>query len=102
MRLFSQNANLPNVHAVDERVNGVEVGAVDELLNIPHQLVHDLGKLDGESRWASTTTSSTVAGVSDVALVVGAVKVLSVPAAAKRVSLNLGLSEEEDDLTQGR
>lgn len=53
MRVFG----LPKVHGVDVRVGAVsgEVGGVGELGDVPHQLVHDLGELDGVRGRASTT-----------------------------------------------
>ena len=48
--LFSRYVYLPHVHAVNERI---AAGGPDALVrkvgDVPHKLVHDLGKLDGVS-----------------------------------------------------
>lgn len=74
----------PNIHAVDKRAGAIggPHGLVGEGRDVPHELVHDLGELDGVSRGAGTAAVSAVSlAVGDVALVVGAVEVLAVPAA---------------------
>lgn len=75
---------VPKVHGVDEwlaTIGGPHV-AVRKLSHVPHDLVHDLGQLDGVSgRAAATAVGTATAGaVSNVALVVSAVKVDTVPA----------------------
>jgi len=73
---------LPNVHAVDEGLGAIlgPLGLVGESRDVPHKLIHNLGKLDGVSRRAPAATGSTVSlSVGDVALVVGAVEVLAIP-----------------------
>jgi hypothetical protein len=50
--------DLPGVHAVDKwrsAISGPDA-LIGELGDIPHHLVHDLGNLDWECRWASSTT----------------------------------------------
>lgn len=73
----------PKVHRVYKRIGAVSgpLALVGEVGHVPHQLVHDLGKLDGVSRGASTTTVGTRAlTVGNMALVVGGIEVLAVPA----------------------
>jgi hypothetical protein len=73
--------NIPKVHAVDESRARVGPDAlVTEGRYVPHELVHDLGQLDGVSRRAGTTSRGTRAAIGDVGLVVGCVEVLAVPA----------------------
>ena len=83
---FRTGLSLPNVHGVDERrgaVSGPEA-LVGELGNVPHELVHHLRELNGVSAGAGAAARGTGAGaVGNVALVVRAVQVLSVPASAK-------------------
>lgn len=74
---------LPEVHAVNEGLGAVAGphALVGELAHVPHELVHDLRKLDGVGGRAGTAVGDAgTLAVSDVALMVGAVKVLSVPA----------------------
>ena len=81
--MASVESNLPDVHGVDERrgtISGPQA-LVGELRNIPHELVHHLRQLHGVSTGAGAATRGPGAGtVRDVALMVRAVKVLSVPA----------------------
>jgi hypothetical protein len=75
--------SLPNVHRVDKRIRAVSRPQilVGKFANVPHELVHDLRQLGGVGRWASTTTASAgTLAVGDVALVIGGVQVLAVPA----------------------
>ena len=78
------------VHAVDEGVAAVrgEDALVHEGRRVPHELVHDLGQLDGVAGRASTTAGSTITAVGDVALVVGAVEVLTIPAAKEAICVS--------------
>jgi hypothetical protein len=74
----------PKVHGVHEGLGAVgrPVALVGKVGHVPHQLVHDLGKLDGVGRGTSTATaSSRTLAVRNVALVVGRVEILAVPAA---------------------
>lgn len=43
-----------NVHRVHERVGAVRgpERLIGELAHVPHELVHDLGELNGVGRWA--------------------------------------------------
>ncbi len=60
------------------------VGLVVELPGVEHDLVHDLGDLDGVGRWAGTARLESAArGVRDMALVIGRVGVLAIPARGK-------------------
>lgn len=70
------------VHAVDKgRARGGPHVLITEVGHVPHQLVHELRKLDGVAGWAGAAASGTRAlAVGDVGLVVGGVKVLAVPA----------------------
>jgi len=73
----------PNVHTVHKWVAAVggPQALVGELVDIPHELVHDLRELDGMCRGASATTISTSAlAISDVCLMVWRVEVLAIPA----------------------
>jgi hypothetical protein len=72
-----------NVHGVNKWGRAIRRPQVliGKLVDVPHELVHDLRKLDGMARWASTTTVSTSSlTISYVALVVRRVEVLAVPA----------------------
>ena len=77
-------SDLPKVHGVEEGLGAVggPERLVGELGHVPHELVHDLGELDGvRSRAAAATVGTAVAArVGDVGLVVGGVEVLAVPA----------------------
>lgn len=75
--------DLPDVHAVDVWVGAVrgEVGRVGELVGVPHELVHDLRKLDRVRRGTCAAAGGTGSrAVCHVALVVRAVEVLAIPA----------------------
>lgn len=75
------------VHGVNEGVAAGPCALVKEGGYVPHDLVHDLGKLDGvRGRAATTASGAGTGGVVDVALVVGAVEVLAVPASVRYVS----------------
>lgn len=77
--------HLPKVHAVDEGLGAVggPHGLVGVDGDVPHELVHDLGELDGVGRGARAATVGTVTlAVGDVGLVVRRVKVLAIPASA--------------------
>lgn len=77
------NKDVPNVHGVHERraAVGGPHAAVGELGHVPHDLVHDLGELDGVAGGAGAAAGGAAAAVGDVALVVVAVEVDAVPAA---------------------
>ena len=63
-----------NVHRVHERVGAVRgpQALVSELVDVPHDLVHDLGQLGGVRGWACTAAVGAGAlAVGDVGLVVG-------------------------------
>lgn len=83
--LLGKRGHSPEVHAVDKRLAAVRgPGAlVREHAHVPHELVHDLRQLDGVRRRALGGAAGRArrAAVVDVALVVGAVEVLAVPAA---------------------
>ncbi len=90
--------HLPNAHAVDERRGAVggPQAAVGKLGDVPHQLVHHLRELDGVCRGAGAAPGGARAGaVGDVALVVRAVQVLSIP--ASKVSLSVTRLPYRDD-----
>jgi len=104
------NSSLPSVHRVDERLGAISgpQALVSELGDVPHKLVHDLGKLDGVGGWAGAgaTGGAGTGRVSDVALVVGRIQVLAIPASIEDISnfltLMLGRNHsrwEDDGLT---
>ena len=77
----SGSANVHRVHEWVGAVGGPE-SLVGELPHVPHDLVHDLGKLDGVAGWAGAAAVGAGAlAVGDVRLVVRGVEVLAVPAA---------------------
>lgn len=76
----------PEVHGVDEGVGAVSgpEALVGEFGDVPHDLEHELGQGDGVGRGAAAAEAhETAGGVGDVALVVNAVEVPSVPAAER-------------------
>lgn len=74
-------AGVVAVAPVEGLASGGPVGLVVELAGVEHDLVHDLGDLDGVGGGASTAGLKGTGGrVGDVVLVVGRVGVLSVPA----------------------
>lgn len=75
--------DLPNVHAVHKWVAAIgwPQALVGELVDIPHELVHDLRELDGMGRRARAATISTSAlAISDVSLMIWRVEILAIPA----------------------
>lgn len=78
---MSQKLDVPNVHGVDEwRASiGGPHALIGELGHVPHNLVHDLRKLNRMARGAVTATSGAATTVCDVGLVVVTVEVDTVP-----------------------
>jgi len=75
--------NLRVIHRPDKRLRSIlgPVLLVVELLGVPNNLVHELGHADGvRGRARATALEGASLGVRHVALVVGAVEVLAVPA----------------------
>ena len=76
--------NLRVTHGVDEGLLSITGPVVGELLGLPHNLVHDLGDLDGVGGGAGAARLEGAGrGVGNVALVVGAVEVDAVPASER-------------------
>lgn len=69
-RGYWKKTNIPKVHAVQEWRAGVGPHALVKLADVPHELVHDLGELDGVSRRAGTATAGPGTAVGNVRLVV--------------------------------
>ena len=95
--VITVSGSTAEVHGVDERVRAIggEDALVHEVGDVPHDLVHDLGELDGMGRGAGTAaigTSTTAVG--DVAPVVGRVEVLAIPAGGEDKGLADHLAAE--------
>lgn len=77
-------SNAPEIHRVHEGMRSIS--GPDTFIckagDVPHQFVHDLRKFDRMSRGAGAATGGTRAlSVGDMALVIGRIKILAVPAA---------------------
>lgn len=89
-----EKKGLPEIHGVDEGVRAVRgpETLVGELGDVPHELEHDLGKLDGVGSGAVAATGGTTeatGSVGDVGLVVDGVEVLAVPAANQIMRISI-------------
>jgi hypothetical protein len=89
--------SLPQVHAVDEWRGAIRgpLTLICERRNIPHELVHDLRKLDWEGSRASATSTGVSSGVGDVGGVVWRIEVLAVP--ASKIACELFISEKKHE-----
>lgn len=79
--------HLPDAHTVCEGVGAIgwpDATVLLEHCDVPHELVHDLRKLDGVRGRARAATGCSGAAVSHMVLMVRAVEVLSVPASRKK------------------
>ena len=87
-------SDIPKVHGVDEgirAVSGPQALVVRKLGDVPHELEHDLGKLDGVALGAVAAAggaTEAAGAIRDVRLVVDAVEVLAVPAAFVVVNMS--------------
>lgn len=78
----------PDAHTVCEGVGAVcwpDAAVLLEHRDVPHELVHDLRKLDGVRGRAGAASGCSIAAVSHMVLVVRTVEVLSVPASRKDI-----------------
>lgn len=81
--------NSPEIHGVNKGIGAISgpLAPVVELLEVPHDLVHDLGQLDGvASRAGAASVGAEALAVGDVRLVVHAVEIDAVPAAVANLA----------------